>query len=88
MVENPQERLFDKSKNPEIYLNLNTLLSCDYIYSISTDLHKDLDKDLLKKDMYMNLTNLIQKIKTIKRKNYYGYEYEDKQIVWINDEIG
>ena len=57
MIENPRERLFDYEKNPEIYLNLNHLLTCDYTYLICTDLQKDLDKQLLIKNMYYNLTN-------------------------------
>lgn len=51
MKENPKERLFD-DKNPETFLTLKNLLICDYNYSISTDLLKDLNKDLLKKEMY------------------------------------
>ena len=38
MDENPKERLFNFEKNPEIYLNLNHLLTCDYTYHICTDL--------------------------------------------------
>jgi hypothetical protein len=56
MLENPKERLFDSAKNPEIYLELKNLLSCDYFYTFSNDLHEDLNKDLLIKDMLMNLT--------------------------------
>ncbi len=36
----------------------------------------------------MYLTKLIQKNKTIERKNFYGNQFEDKYMVWINDEIG
>ena len=59
MVENPKERLFDDIKNPEVYLILNNLLICDYTYTISKDLGHDLDKPLLIKEMYRNLTNMI-----------------------------
>jgi hypothetical protein len=48
MVENPKDRLFDEVKNPEFYLNLNNLLICDYIYTISKNLGEDLDKAYLK----------------------------------------
>lgn len=60
MKENPKERLYD-DKNPETFLTLNNLLICDYCYTVSTDLHKDLNKQLLMKEMYQNLTNQIQK---------------------------
>jgi hypothetical protein len=58
MVENPKDRLFDEVKNPEIYINLSNLLECDYIYTISKDLGKDLDKEFLRTEMYRNLTSM------------------------------
>jgi hypothetical protein len=61
MVEDPKIRLFDQVKNPEIFLELKNLLLCDYIYTVSNDLKEDLDKKLLIKNMYSNLTNEIYK---------------------------
>jgi hypothetical protein len=37
MKENPKERIYDE-KCPENFLSLKDLLTCDYYYTLSTDL--------------------------------------------------
>lgn len=61
MVENPDDRLFDSDKHPEVFLNLSNLLICNYYYTVSKNLGNDLEKEYLKIDMYKNLTNMKQK---------------------------
>ena len=40
-MEDPKDRIYDDT-NKETFLQLKSLLTCDYYYTISTDLLKDL----------------------------------------------
>jgi hypothetical protein len=55
MKEDPKKRLFD-DRNVENFINLKDLINCEYIYYVKVDPEKWLNKELLKKDMLINLT--------------------------------
>ena len=55
MLEDPKDRIYDDT-NKETFLQLKSLLTCDYYYTISTDLLDDLKKDLLIDDILKNIT--------------------------------